>query len=140
MESDLKTDGVVFNDSKGFTFTFQPDNNETDNATTFNKMKKPFSALNIGGIILGVIVIVLNMSVIISVLRIPKTSKFYVTYILLGNLAVTDAGMGLWLILHYYVFSPNSETTGFLECVVTYCKYSPLKFFVSPTTSYFTSL
>ena len=108
--------------------TFQSATSNVTVAIEENCIETEKSVCSTGGIIrivIGLVVIVLNMSVVISVLRIPKTSKFHVTYILLGNLALTDAGTGLWLIIMtVYGESGRFTNEGFWECLIFFSKYS----------------
>ena len=66
--------------------TFQSVTYNVTVAIEENSIEMEKSTFNTGDmvlIVIGVVVIVLNMSVVISVLHIPETSKFYFTYILL---------------------------------------------------------
>ena len=119
---------VISNDSARSIVISQPINNLTEDtimADLQNNIKVEESILvyNTGGIVIGVVTILLNMSVIISVLRIPKTSKFYVTYILLGNLAFTDAGTGLWVVVLNTISLYHGRRKEFLACVNSICRY-----------------
>ena len=67
------------------------------------------------GILQGVTMIVLNISVIVSVWQIPNMDKFSVTYMLLGNLALTDAGAGLVLLVEHVL---PDEFRGFNYCLI----------------------
>ena len=69
----------------------------------------------IGGIVEGIIIFILNVSVIISVHQIPRNSKFRVTYILLGNLALTDASTGALLFIMQVI--PDHYRT-YYYCVI----------------------
>ena len=70
----------------------------------------------------AVLIILLNISVIISVRQIPTNNKFRVTYILLGNLALTDAGTGVLLLTGQIL--PDTYRT-YAYCIVFLGKSVP---------------